>query len=315
MFNRRYFMTAAMLACAGCSAKSESKPPEPKPNLGAAKAKYQTTVHYASSDPVAVAKPPKGVFDIVTYPSPVGNLPAYLTPDPGDGRKHPAIVWMTGGESNTIGDVWTPQPRDNDQSAAAYRKAGIVMMYPSLRGGNRNPGQIEAMYGEVDDVLAAADYLAAQPWVDPARLYLGGHSTGGTLAMLTAETRGSRFRAVIASGAVEDVAGYGSWFSPYDFRTLPREERTLRAPGQWLTAVEGRLFVVEGDGGNIESLRVMQQASTNPAITFVEVPGASHFSVLEPLNEVIARKVAGDDGQGPLFDLSASEILAQMAQG
>ena len=30
-------------------------------------------------------------------------------------------------------------------------------------------------------------FLAAQPYVDPARIYLGGHSTGGTLALLVAE--------------------------------------------------------------------------------------------------------------------------------
>jgi hypothetical protein len=27
-------------------------------------------------------------------------------------------------------------------SAAAYRNAGIVMMFPSLRGGNENPGKV-----------------------------------------------------------------------------------------------------------------------------------------------------------------------------
>ncbi len=34
------------------------------------------------------------------------------------------------------------------------------MMYPSLRGGNKNPGYIETFLGEVDDVIAAARYLA-----------------------------------------------------------------------------------------------------------------------------------------------------------
>jgi dipeptidyl aminopeptidase/acylaminoacyl peptidase len=63
------------------------------------------------------------------------------------------------------------------------------MMFPSLRGGNDNPGRHGGFYGEVDDVLAAHDYLSRQPYVDPKRIYPGGHSTGGTLALLTAEFR------------------------------------------------------------------------------------------------------------------------------
>lgn len=55
------------------------------------------------------------------------------------------------------------------------------MMFPSLRGGNDNPGVKEGFLAEVDDVLAAADFLGKQNYVDPGRIYLGGHSTGGTL--------------------------------------------------------------------------------------------------------------------------------------
>lgn len=42
----------------------------------------------------------------------------------------------------------------NDQSASAFRTKGIPMMFPSLRGGNDNPGVQESFFGEVDDVLA-----------------------------------------------------------------------------------------------------------------------------------------------------------------
>jgi dipeptidyl aminopeptidase/acylaminoacyl peptidase len=56
-----------------------------------------------------------------------------------------------------------------------------------LRGGNDNPGRREGFLGEVDDVLAAADHLSKLPHIDPTQIYLGGHSTGGTLALLVAE--------------------------------------------------------------------------------------------------------------------------------
>ena len=230
----------------------------------------------------AVPQPPPDVFRLIKYPSPVGDLSAYLTPDPGDGRKHPAIVWITGGDCNSIGEIWEPAPRENDQTAAAYRLAGIVMMFPSLRGGNDNPGRREGFLGEVDDVLAAADYLAAQPYVDPARIYLGGHSTGGTLAMLVAEMS-DRFRAVFAFGPVEDVRSYGEQFIYY--QPGDRKEAMLRSPGYWLDSVRTPLFVIEGTGGNIESLRAMQAKSTNPLVRFVAVPGLGHFGVLAPANE------------------------------
>ena len=317
--DRRHFSIGLLLAGAGCSAKTEAEPqPKTRATLAGEKAKYQTVVHFPSSYGKPIDVPPKKIFHLVSYPSAVGGLGAFLTPDPGDGRKHPAIVWITGGESNSIDDMWTPRNRENDQSAAAYRKAGIIMMLPSLRGGNQNPGKVEGLYGEVDDVLAAADYLAKLSYVDPARIYLGGHSTGGTLAMLVAETHGERFRAVFASGPVEDGAFYGKWFIPYDFTKLPRQERVLRAPVEWLSDVKRRLFVVEGFGGgetsNIDSLRAMKSVNTNINITFVEVAGADHFSVLAPANEVVAQKILADTGQGPVFDLTAEEITRQ-AQG
>ena len=38
-------------------------------------------------------QPPAGVFDLVKYDSQAGKLAAYVTPDPKDGKKHPAIVF------------------------------------------------------------------------------------------------------------------------------------------------------------------------------------------------------------------------------
>ncbi len=148
--------------------------------------------------------PPVGAFDLVRYPAPPGDLAAYLTPAPKGSAKHPAIVWIGGGDSAAIGDMWTAQDPTNDQSASAFRKAGIVLMVVSLRGGNDNPGEREGLYGEVDDVKAAGDYVARLSYVDPARIYLGGHSTGGTLVLLTMATT-TQFRAAFAFGPMANA--------------------------------------------------------------------------------------------------------------
>ena len=179
------------------------------------------------------------------------------------------------------------------------------MMFPSLRGGNDNPGRREGFLGEVDDVLAAADYLAKQPYVDPGRIYLGGHSTGGTLAMLVAEMS-DRFRAVFAFGPVGDVRGYGGDFV-YHQPGDPRES-LLRSPGYWLDSVRTPLFVIEGTGGNIDALQDMKKLSANPMIRFVAVPGVDHFVVLAPANEVIAAKILADTGQTASNSLSEQEL-------
>src|SRR5262249_28667175 len=156
---------------------------------------------------------------------------------------------------------------------------------------------------EVDDVLAAADFLAKQDGVDPNRIYLGGHSTGGTLALLTAESS-SRFRAVFSFGPAEDVGGYGSDELPFD--SFNQQELDLRAPGHWLKAIKSPTFVFEGTSkGNMSSLNAMKRANTNPAVQFHPVQGATHFSLLAPVTQLLANKILRDNG--PIFNIVITE--------
>ncbi len=247
------------------------------------------------SEPVDVP-PNDKTFLLVQYESQVGKLAAYVTPDPKDGKKHPAIIWITGGDCNSIGDVWSPYPQDNDQSACVYRKSGLVMMFPSLRGGNENPGKREGFYGEVDDVLAAADYLEKLDYVDPNRIYLGGHSTGGTLVLLTSEIS-PRFRAVFSFGPVANPAVYFPDFTPFDVKN--EEECIVRAPGLWLHCIESPVFVFEGtvEPTNSESLSLMGRLSMNSKIAFFLIAGLNHFNVLAPINKLIADKILQDTGE------------------
>jgi acetyl esterase/lipase len=268
---------------------------------------FKTTLTRRSSPDTAPPEPPQGVMRLVQYDAPVGKLAAYVTPDPGDGKKHPAIVWITGGDCNSIDEgCWQAGPPENDQSASAFRKAGIVMMFPALRGGNNNPGVKEGFFGEVNDVIAAAEFLKKQPYVDPTRVYLGGHSTGGTLALLVAEYT-DQFRAVFSFGPVENVLGYGREYCP--FALSDRNEARLRAPGLWLHSVRSPTFVFEGTTeGNIDSLRTMRDTSKNPNIRFFEVKGATHFTALAPTNRLIAKKLILDTATPCNLEFTAEEI-------
>ncbi|WP_157778393.1 hypothetical protein [Massilia violaceinigra] len=120
----------------------------------------------------------------------------------------------------------------------------------------------------------------------------------------TAETS-TRYRAVFSLGPVDEIDGYGGRFT--SFNPANPREAALRSPGRWLESVRSPVFVIEGAGGNIDSL----QATRNPRIRFVPVPGADHFNVLAPANRVIAQKILRDSGTATNITLSATEITTQ----
>lgn len=294
----------AVIFIVGCNAKI-FQPPRETVSLAEARRGFQTRLVSTARENDPAPRPPANLFRLVRYDSPVGKLAAYLSVKPRDNKKHPAIIWIFGGFSNSIGETaWERQPPSNDQSASAFRDAGIVMMYPSFRGGNDNPGAKEGFFGEVDDLLAAAEFLAKQDFVDPERIYLGGHSTGGTMALLAAESS-DRFRAVFAFGPAEDVAGYGPENLPFDLSN--KRELELRAPVRWLHSIHQPTFVFEGTArGNIDSLHDLQRAAAdNAAVKCFPINGGTHFSILAPLTRVAAAKIQGD--AGPSCNISFSE--------
>jgi acetyl esterase/lipase len=279
-----------------------------------ARQSFTTTLIKKDVDGTPVPDPPKNVLQSVKYNSPIGDLAAYLTPSPQDGKRHPAIIWIFGGFSNGIDEAaWASATPDNDQSASAFRDAGIIMMYPSLRGGNENPGFHESFYGEVTDILSALDYLEKQDYVDPKRLYLGGHSTGGTLALLVAEST-DQFRSIFSFGPVHDVRAYGADQLVFDISK--GKESELRAPVKWLHAISKPTFVFEGtdEPSNIAAVNILRKASTNPLIHFYSIHGKNHFSALAPITKVIAGKILLDDGPSSNIQFMQEELEGGSSQ-
>ena len=324
MTHRVGILAAVFLTAMGCDDKTPKTSSAHVPGLAQndsqfetnsllnARKGFRTKPNHEKTPVEPVAEPPQKIFQIVHYESQPGSLAAYLTPDPKDGKKHPAIIWITGGDCNSIGDVWSKQDQNNNQTADAYRKAGIIMMFPSMRGGNTNPGVKEGFMGEVDDVIAAGDFLAKQKYVDPKRIYLGGHSTGGTLVMLVSECT-EKFRAVFSFGPVSDVRGYDAEYIPFD-NSNPLEFE-LRSPRRWLTSIKSPTFVFEGTDqpSNVREVMTMARINKNPLISFIPVRGASHFSILGPTNQLITQKLLSD--AEPACNLSFNEDEASKLFG
>jgi hypothetical protein len=48
----------------------------------------------------------------------------------------------------------------------------------------------------------------------------------------------------------------------------------------------------------------MKAATANPKIQFIEVQGLDHFSILAPVNEIIANKILQDTGENSNISIS-----------
>jgi dipeptidyl aminopeptidase/acylaminoacyl peptidase len=272
---------------------------------------FETAVHEPPLAPYPAPAPPAGMYERIKYPAPLGKNTAYVTPVVKDGRKRPAIVWIQGGFDWSVDDsAWKPAPRSNDQSARAFREAGMVEMLPSLRGCNDNPGEREYFLGEVDDVLAAIEFVRKRPDVDPERVYLGGHSTGATLALLVAASR-PPVRAVFAFGPIAWIKWYGKTGTALDSAAVA--ERTIRSPAAALADATAPVFVIEGERGNVSSFEQLRINAGKAPVRFFRVRGADHFSDLAPVSELIATRVVREAEGGPAFDLTESELAGAVA--
>src|SRR5687767_10437185 len=105
----KHLGTLTLLLLSGCGWPSGS-PGTKGPSTGAeaqltlpeARRGFQTRLVRQQPGKGEVARPPEELFRLVRYKSPAGELAAYLSPPPGDGKKRPAIVWLFGGFSNGI---------------------------------------------------------------------------------------------------------------------------------------------------------------------------------------------------------------------
>ena len=273
---KRYLVIIAILLSA-CSLNPNRNFTTPLPaELGAARSLFHTYLIRKGPSPGRYDRnpPPKGVTQIA-YPSGVLQLSAWLSDDPGDGTKHPALVYAHGGFSRDSEDWADLKP---------FIAAGFVVMFPAWRGENGNPGSFELFYGEVDDAIAAGRYLAQVPYVDRERIFICGHSNGGTLALLAA-MMDSPYKRASAIGAAPDprlIFRIYKQIVPFD--TEDSREITLRSPVSHIRSLKIPVLLFAGNAdpnasasGAFAEMAEQQSRSASYSLLL-----GNHFSSLRP---------------------------------
>jgi dipeptidyl aminopeptidase/acylaminoacyl peptidase len=174
----------------------------------------------------------------VEYGSGDLRLKAYLSRPANDGRTRPGVLVLHGGFAYGEGQ-W--------KMARTFRDAGFVVMMPVLRGENGQTGDFTLFYDEVNDVLAAANTLAALPSIDARRIYVCGHSVGGTLTLLTAMAS-NRFRAASSLSGSPDLESYLRVSRvQVPFEASDTREIRLRSPVAYATSFKCPVRLFCGD--------------------------------------------------------------------
>ena len=145
-----------------------------------------------------------------------------LPPDFDPNKKYPAILYCQGGPQSAVSQFWSY--RWNFMIMAAN---GYVIIAPNRRGvpgfGTEWNRQISGDYGgqNMKDYLSAADYIAAQPYVDSSKIGAIGASYGGFSVYWLAGHHEGRFAALIAHAGIFNLeAQYleteEMWFADFD---------------------------------------------------------------------------------------------------
>jgi len=177
-----------------------------------------------SPQPWSPVKPPAGVTE-VKYLSGELRLKAWVNRPADERRQYPAVLFLHGGFAFDLGDWDQTKP---------YRDAGFVVLTPILRAENGQPGTFTFFYDELDDVLAAAEYLSKQPYVDANNLFVAGHSVGGTMTLLAA-LASRRFRAAASFDGAPYVPDFVTKAKSMPFDSSDPREVQLRSPIAYAT--------------------------------------------------------------------------------
>lgn len=231
-----------------------------------------------------------GTFESVSYTGALGEpVQMWINFPPGfdKTKKWPLYLLLHGGPHNGITDSF--HYRWNAQVFSGW---GYVTAWHNFHGSSGfgqaftdsiNPNQADYPY---QDTILAAEYLAAQPWIDPDRMAAGGGSFGGYLASILLG-REHPFKTLVAHAAVYNwltqyASDYGSgkrrfgehWESPEMFRR--------NSPAEGAGAFSTPTLVIHGEqdyrvplNQGIELYQTLQNRGVRSRLVYF--PDENHF--------------------------------------
>ena len=166
-----------------------------------------------------------GSYESVTYTGADGDeIQMWVHYPPGfdSSKRYPLLLAIHGGPHNAMTDGF--HFRWNSQAFAAW---GYVTAWPNFHGSSGfgqdfadsiNPDWMTRPYA---DVIAAAEWFADKPWIDPERMVAGGGSYGGYLSSVLLGKE-HPFKALVIHAAVYDMyAQTSADFAVHDQRFGP----------------------------------------------------------------------------------------------
>jgi|SoiMethySBSTD1v2_1073268.scaffolds.fasta_scaffold36064_4 dipeptidyl aminopeptidase/acylaminoacyl peptidase len=198
--------------------------------------------------------------------------------------KMPAVLFVHGGFAFDGSDFAMAKP---------FLDAGFVVMTPILRGENGQPGAFTLFFDEVNDVLAASDVLRKLDYVDNSRIFICGHSSGGTLALLAGMATPA-FKGIASfGGSLDQAALVDGWekqkLVPFD-QSNPKEFE-LRSPLAYATSLKSptRLYVGSQDFFHLAASRKLAEVAQAKKLDVetLTVSGNHYTSVPEAITKSI----------------------------
>jgi dipeptidyl aminopeptidase/acylaminoacyl peptidase len=177
-----------------------------------------------------------GSYESVTYAGANGKpIQMWVNYPPGfdKAKKYPLFVLIHGGPHNAITNAM--QFRWNAQVFGSW---GYVTAWPNFHGssgfGNAFTDSINPQWDALpyQDVIAAANWFAQQPWIDADRMVAGGGSYGGYLTSVILG-RPHPFKALVAHAAVYNLytqvgADFGYEIPRFGGFWTPEQEAVFR---------------------------------------------------------------------------------------
>jgi dipeptidyl aminopeptidase/acylaminoacyl peptidase len=239
------------------------------------------------------------------------NYPVNFDP----AKKWPVYLLLHGGPHNGVTDSFTFR-----WNAQVFSSWGYVTAWHNFHGSSGfgqafadsiNPDWATKPY---EDTIAAAKWLASQPWADPARMAAGGGSYGGYLATLLLG-RPHPFKTLVAHAAVYNLYSMvgsdfgaqkprfpGYWEKQQDL-LYKKMSPHFGAP-QFKTptlVIHGTLDYRVPDGNGLEVFHMLQQRGVKSRLVYY--PNENHW-ILKPQNSIFWYQAKRDwlkqfIGEGP----------------